>query len=136
MLKKRDKYLGTIVLFLLGVLLAAVGVYAAWEAQWFGSFIALLFGLFFMTIASVDRGKIQLSPANTCQDCGVRDSTVQIYMRYGNRTVWGVPIPTMTRFLCAECRKKYELEDKGLRICEHCGETIPLEGNCPNCGAP
>jgi hypothetical protein len=75
------------------------------------------------------------TPKATCQECGVKDSTVQLYMRYGKRTLMGMPLPTIARNLCANCRKKYELEDQGLRICDHCGETIPFEGKCPNCGA-
>ncbi|MGA3110887.1 MAG: hypothetical protein ABSE15_02500 [Candidatus Bathyarchaeia archaeon] len=135
MAKKQNKYFGTIVLFLSGLLFTAIGVYTILNAQWFGTIIALPFGIFMMAIAIVDRGKIQTVSANTCQDCGAKDSTVQLYMRYGNRTLLGTNIPTMARYLCAKCRTKYELEDKGLRICDHCGETIPLEGKCPNCGA-
>ena len=112
--------------------------------------IALLpsgIGVITLGIVAVARGKatepaypnqplFSWTPKRTCQECGVKDSTVQLYMRYGKRTLMGMPIPTFTRYLCANCRKKYELEDQGLRICEHCGETIPLEGKCPNCGAP
>jgi len=47
-----------------------------------------------------------------------------------------VQVPAVACYLCSKCRRKYELEDQGLRMCEHCGETIPLEGKCPNCGVP
>ncbi|HUK84677.1 MAG TPA: hypothetical protein VLU95_02335 [Candidatus Acidoferrum sp.] len=136
MAKKQNRYLGTIEVFLIGLFFTAIGFYTILSAQWIGTIIALPFGIFMMFIAIVGRGKIQTASANTCQECGVKDSTVQLYMRYGNRTLMGTNIPTMVRYLCAKCRTKYELEDKGLRICENCGETIPLEGKCPNCGAP
>lgn len=115
---------------------------------WLPSMMLLPSGIGLITagIVAVMRGKAT-APAyphqplfswtakGTCQECGVKDSTVQLYMRYGKRTLMGVPIPTIARNLCAKCRKKYELEDQGLRICDHCGETVPFEGKCPNCGA-
>jgi hypothetical protein len=111
--------------------------------------IALLpsgIGLIAAGIVAVARGKatepaypgqplFSNTPKQTCQECGAKDSTVQLYMRYGKRTLMGMPLPTIARNLCAKCRQKYELEDQGLRICDHCGETIPFEGKCPNCGA-
>ena len=136
MTKKQNKYSGTIVLFLIGLLFTAIGVYTILQGPWPASIITLPFGIYFLAIALVDRGKIQTVSANTCQECGVKNSTVQLYMRYGDHTLMGVPLPTVTRYLCANCRKKFELENKGLRKCENCGETIPLEGKCPNCGAP
>jgi hypothetical protein len=135
MAKKQNKYSGTIVLFIVGLLFTAIGVYTIWQGLWPASIITLPFGIFLVVIALVDRGKIQTVSANICQDCGVKDSKVQLYLRYGNRTLLGTNIPTIARYLCAKCRTKYELEDKGLRVCDHCGETIPLEGKCPNCGA-
>ncbi len=77
-----------------------------------------------------------ISRKSACQECGVKDDTVQLYVRYGDRTLLGAPLPITARYLCSNCRKRYELEDKGLKACEHCGETRPLEGSCPNCGAP
>ena len=135
MAKKQNKYSGTIIFLLVGLLFTAISVYALLQGLWPALIITLPFGIFMIAIAIVDRGKIQTVKANTCQDCGVKDSTVQLYMRYGDRTLLGTNIPTVAHYLCAKCRTKYELEDKGLRICDHCGETIPLEGKCPNCGA-
>ena len=106
MAKKQNKYSGTIVIFLIGLLFTAIGVYAFLKGLWVGLIITLPFGVFFMAIALVDRGKIQMVSANTCQDCGIKDSTVQLYMRYGDHTLLDVPFPTVARYLCAKLQNK------------------------------
>ena len=136
MSKKQNKYTGTIIVFLIGFLLTMIGFYTIYIALWIGTFFSLPFGVLMIIIAMIHYGKTQTVSANTCQDCGVKDSTVQLYMSNGDCTVKDVSLPTVARYLCANCRSKYELEDKGLRVCERCDETVPVGGSCSNCGAP
>ena len=113
---------------------------------WLPSIAMLPSGIALITISTVaiTRGKTLSNSGQplfsrsgvACQECGVKDSTVQLYMRYGDRNFMGMRVPIIARELCQNCRRKYELEDEGFRICEHCGDKIPLKGNCPNCGAP
>ena len=127
--KKRNM---SIMIILLGLLIFAMGVVFTIYGEGENPIALLPIGGIFLAT-----GLYAFSVRNpACQDCGVRDGTIEPYVRYGNSTLMGMPIPVLTRNICANCRKKYGLEDKGLRVCEHCGETIPLEGNCPNCGAP
>ncbi len=132
MYKTQNTRNAAIMTILLGLLIVAMGVIFTIYGVGENSIALLPIGgvfLLFGMIAFAQR-------KHACQNCGVRDDTVVPYVRPGKGTLMGMPIPAIPVYVCSNCRKKYELEDRGLRVCEHCGETIPLEGNCPNCGAP